>query len=592
MGGERMISRSFKVLKKTGSLADPTMAAGLASLLQALTDVEPFIRDIGPYYEVSVGNPVDIDKLPYERFLADPGYLYVKKAKEKTNPPNAGEVFDYEAEKAKAEAQREAKKAKKAKAKTGTDDEGGLASFDVRPDWYLYQQLNVLQAYGSYNGLHEAIRQADPARLASSVRAKLEALAEGRDPATVDTDFSFAVSPVQGFNPLVGKGVNRPKTDGPSVSSLDKSYADWFDEWLRYVGMAIVGMASPLGKDIKMLALSPSALSLTALRQEIRKEFLAAVGLAWTSSQIDISGALKVARRLVEGSGLLERNEEWVLKEFTPRDLISGIHTAYFKSLGTGKAVSNLSFIALPGWFPVRDAQSARDWLDIIGEHLGVVSFLREDRSEEYSLLRAYRDFLSGDDLTAFLDFASAYGIYVMRTRERGRRVRQLTTVNLGKVVEGMEKTRKVVEGMEGSFGSVLANEGFQNVARAMRRGTVGEQFHKAQGRQQYDIHYGLFHELRRSAGFKDRLLKAVADFVCAYNAENARMAERAASGKSGIRRRPQVTTKDIEEFAAIIDAYGAETIALLLAAYASAREPREEEPETAAPESPAGVVS
>jgi hypothetical protein len=563
----------FKVLKKTGSLADATMAAGLGVLLQTLTDSVPFIRDAGPCLEVSLGQAVDLGRLPYERLLADPGYLYVKKAKTTGGAPLTGAVIDYEDEKSKAEAEREARKAKKVKAQVGTETEGGAADFDVRPDWRLYQQLNVLQAYGSYNGLHQAVREADPSRLALSVQAKLEAMAEGRDPATVETVFSYPASPVQGFNPLVGKGVNSPKADGARVRSLDENYTDWFDEWLRYAGTAAVATAAPIGKDIKMMAIAPAAITLKALRQEIREELLAAAGSAWTSSQIDITCALKVARRLVEGSGLLERPEEWTLKEFTPRDLIAGIHSAYFKSLGTGKAVSNLSFIALPGWFPVRDAQTAQDWLDIISEHLGAVSFLREDRSEEYALLRDYRDFLSGHSVRAFLDFASAYGIYVIRAREHRRRARQLTTVNMGKVVQEME----------GSFSFVLASEGFQNVARAMRRATVGEQFHKAQGRQQYDIHYGLFHELRRSSGSKDRLMKAVAGFVCVFNAENAKMSERAApGGRGGIRRRAQVTTKDLEEFAAIVDSHGPETIALLLAAYASAREPREEEPEAA----------
>jgi len=41
-------------------------------------------------------------------------------------------------------------------------------------------------------------------------------------------------------------------------------------------------------------------------------------------------------------------------------------------------------------------------------------------------------------------------------------------------------------------------------------------------------------------------------------------------------RRRPQVTTSDLEQVISLIDIYGSETVAMLLLAYGSAREPRE----------------
>jgi len=565
----------FFVLKKTGALADATAAVGLAVLLESLTDQNPMVTDEGPYYTITLDMPVDLGSLPYPRLKANPAYPYVQRSP-KDSPPPYGEVIDYEAQKRKLEAARQARRSRKAGARIDDGSEAGEKADEVRPDWFLFQQLNVLQAYGSFTKLHEAVRGADPEELAAALRLKLEALAEGRDPASVETPFSVDVSPVQGFNPLVGKGVNRLKPDGAPVASLRKQYADWFEEWLRYAGTVIVANASPVGDDTKFMALSPARMSLDSLRRQVRKEFLAAAGRVWSSSLLDVCCALKVARRLIEGSGLAEGNKEWELLGATPRDLIAGIYTAYFKSLGTGRAVSNLSFIGLPGWFPVTDAQSARDWLAIIDEHLAIVPFLREDRTEEYTLISLYRDFLSANDLRSFLAFAAAYAPYVMSRREARRPVRQLTTTNLGKVVRNMEKR----------YSAIVENEGFRSIARAIRLATVTEQFHKAQRRGQvYQIHYGLFHELRRSAAFPERLCQVVGDFVASYNAENARLAERSASGGRALqRRRPQVTTRDLEEFTRLVDEFGSETVGYLLVAYGSAREPREVEPASEEP--------
>jgi len=468
-----LISDTFSVLKKTGGLADATTAVGLALLLEKLTQGKPSLRDAGSCFEVYFPRGVDLTSLPYDNLRVDPIYRYVLKQPGDEMCPAQGDVLDYAREQAEARAAREAEKARRAagsvKAKARAvaaledDAEATGVSREARSDFYLYQHLNVLQAFGSHNALHAAIRNAEPKTLAESVRLKLEAVVAGRDPAAVKTPFSFEVSPVQGFNPLVGKGVNRPKPDGAPVSSLDKKRADWFEEWLRYAGTQRLVYAAGVGvdnKDIKFLALVPADVSLHALTGSLRGVFYEAARRAWSSSLLDVCGVLAVAQALVRNSEFYEADSEWTILGATPRDRVAGVATAYFKSLGTGKAVANLSFIALPGWFPVVDAGSAADWLEITQEHLDIVRFLREDRSEEYSLIRAYRDFLSGHSLEPFLTFAVAYATHVLRAREAGRPVRQLTTTNLGKVVVSMEKP----------YRAIVENEGFRSLARAMRQ--------------------------------------------------------------------------------------------------------------------------
>ncbi len=572
-----MECQSLTIYKKTGSLADATMATGLGVLLRDLAGEDPRLRDAGPYYEVSLQRPIDLDTLPYENLGRQPGYKYVKKTP--NDPAAPADALDYGREQAQAKAAREAKKAARAKAKLLDGAEGGLDTVQAAPDWYLFQELNVLQAFGSHNLLHTAIREAPPEVLAASVRAKLEAAARGEDLALVETEFCPKVRPVQGFNPLVGKGVSRLKPDKAPVNSLGEEYADWFEEWLRYAGAQQVANASAVGEDIKMMALVPADIHLSRITGQVREDFLAAAGRVWTSSQLDIHCVLNVAKSLVKASGLDEGIPGWIIGPYFPNNFIAGVYTAYFKSLGTGRALSNLSFIALPGWFPITDAASARSWIDIIDEHLRIVTFLREDRSEEYALIVAYRDFLSGGDAEAFLRFAASYATYVMRGRESGRPVRQLTTTNLVKVVTSMDNAANSRPDSRPKLADLFESQGFRNIARAVRQATVTEQFHKSRGKQAYEIHYGLFHELRRVAGFRDQVLKTVSDLVGLYNAENARLAERSQGGRAPQRRRTQVTTADLEEFAGLLDRYPPEVVAYALIGYGSAREPREAEP-------------
>lgn len=566
-----MSVKSFVVLKKTGTYADSSAACGLAVLLRLLTDQTPVIRDKGPHYEVELERAVDLDKLDYARLQHTPGYRFAKTAGEKDVPSDA-DVYDLASEESKYQAWLADQKAKKTKAKAQVKvtaaTEGGEAMLDVDPDYPLYRQLSFLQALGgSYNGLFIAIREADRDEFAASVRRKLEAMAQGLDPAKEETPFTFKARPVQAFNPVVGKGVNRPKPDGAPVLNLNENYTDWFDEWLRYAGTSVVATAKGIGKDIKFAALSPANMRLESVRKVLRPDFLSVSSRVWSSSQLEIQGCLEVAKSLVEKSGLLGGDSQWTIEGFTPRDLVSGLHTAYFKSLGQGRAVSNISFIGLPGWFPVKDAESARDWLEILNEHIELVRYLREDRSEEYSLLSTYRDFLGGHSVSCFLEFAAAYGAYVLSSRVSDKPVKQMTVGNIRKLVVNMEKR----------YAPILENDGFRAIARAIRLATVTEQFHASKNDQQYEIRYSLLHDLRRAARFKDRLLQTVTDFIGAYNAENARTQERLAGRKgAGVRLRPRVTTEELERFVELLDGYEPETVGYLLIAYGSAREPQE----------------
>ena len=118
----------------------------------------------------------------------------------------------------------------------------------------------------------------------------------------------------------------------------------------------------------------------------------------------------------------------------------------------------------------------------------------------------------------------------------------------------------------------ILQSEGFKNIARAIRLSTITLQY-LGRKKSPYDIRYGLAQEFQRKAVNNHEFAKALGAFVQSFNAENARIAERAASAW----RRKDVTTTDLEQVTQLIDDYGAETVCYLLVAYGYARDPKEE---------------
>jgi len=572
-------ARTLYLAKKTGTYADALAAFGLGRLMYLLTGEHPTIEDEGWCYAVSRANShqFDTESLDFEAVRHAPGYLYVRVDPTETDAPAM--LIDYPAERERLLNHRKLRDQlyKERKGKLTEEDRERLIQMAPRPNWPLYQNLRVLQAYNAYNSLHRTIRESEAEAFSGAVRAKLEALAEQNDVATAATHgFDPRVSAVQAFTPTAGKGTNRPKPDGASLAGLPASYVDWFEEWLRYIGVNDAARSTNIGDDIKLMVMAPGRIDgsyVAALHDEFCR-----VPQRFTSAKSDIITVLGLAQSLIKRSGLVSVEDTTLQALFseggTPRDVVAGLQIAYFTSLGSAKALTNLSFIGLPGWFPVTQT-SSENWLAILTEHQAVLGRLDESHSEEAALLLQYRDFLSaGDrDTRALLRFFGTYAVHVGRQQGRGVYVQRFTTDNL----------RRLMTGMDTGYSEIVDNPGFRALAAAMRRATVTEQYWKSQGHQSFEIHYGLFASIMRAAEFPDQLVSALAVFVHQYDAENARHEERLTNRKSArstenARHRPRVTTEELDQFVRLIDSRKPQVVAMLLLAYASAREPREKQ--------------
>ena len=180
----------------------------------------------------------------------------------------------------------------------------------------------------------------------------------------------------------------------------------WLVEGLRQWDLYCAALTKQLrgSKDRKTHVLAPIALSLRE-HDNVFNRFRHAMNRAETAVRSDVLASLRYTMELIryaiaEGSGgLLAR----MLRAKSPRHVVAGFGSAFYKNLGNSAATMNLPFIGLPGWLRISSREDVSAALAVLLEHERIVQQFDESHSDEYELLLTYRDFCSGDDLEAFL---------------------------------------------------------------------------------------------------------------------------------------------------------------------------------------------
>lgn len=567
----------LRVPKTTGTYADALYAVGIASLLADIQGDEGavFVGDAGHEYVVTLQTP--IIKIPGNRKLSV-GYPYLAHAKAHTPPIGISPApFPYVDEMAKEKLLKKFREQQtKGAGRSRKKQRDGLsATAPPPPDarLSLMKGINSLRSGSeSWNELAHSIQkklQSDTDRdgFAAVVLDRLRGLPEKKE--SIEP---LPVSILQVFLPIAGKGTNRPKPDGAKLDNLKSPWVDWFEEWCKYRGVWYTLNARFVGndrKDLKFMALLPGThINLSSLRN-LADEFVKGrwieSGRAYTDIKSDIFSLLGLARFLLEHSDLAPEPENILFRFFKtrqagqprPKDILTGISKAYFKSLGTGKALSNVNTMFLPDWFPVTQVTFPH-WLEVLDEHHRVLRGLEEEKHEEASLLVKYRDAISSNRMDLYLDFFSDYGAYIMRRVERGVFTEQFTTSNLEVLIMGLSLE------LNQHIGSLVKDTAFLAIADAVHEATVKAQYWKGQGQQEYDVHYGLAQQWKRSADRGMEFIHVLSDFVRFFNAENAKRKEK---GKPS---RDDITRIDLDRVLEYVTSgkVDTRTVCLLLLAY------------------------
>lgn len=497
-----------------------------------------------------------------------------------------GIVVDYEAEKQNNQIYFDWRRA------LSVEDKKRLADHQIQgpqaphPDWDIFRAVNpaALQGYNSLQAewwqgraafpellkvlLHmvaQAPNDIDGAEAAWAQVCKASHLARSKE-ATAS----------QLLNPAQGKGTNAPKAEFRPPNNL-KGF--WLLEWLKLVGLFHGGItrivANPgdprNAKDRKTYVLCPVHLEWER-HQDVMKNFRQAMIGSATPIKLDILAALRYTQALLKHyEEAKAEDQEAELFGRRPGDLVSGMQTAMYKSLGQSPAVMNMAALNLPRWVYPRCPEDLQQLGTALDEHLIIVRNLDETRGNQFDLLRQYRDFLCGNDLNPFFAFTTAYSGFVMQQYDRRKYVRPFTTTTLEVLFMNSENPM---------FSQIVQNKGFKAVADAIRHSTVVPQGRKAKGnRPAVDIRYGLGQQLARKAAYPADFLAEIAEFIHLYNAENAQLREH---GRNPFRK--NVATTDIEALTELVDRFGSKVVCNLLVAYGYARPPYEAAGEGEAP--------
>lgn len=570
-------------------LAGVGVGTWLADLVQQLTGDESGVRVAagGGGIIVSAGAAVDLARVTTDHYR-DPLPPWLRTAKNGPPPPRI-QILDYEAERRHNADYFEAlKRLRKSGTKLGAlpqEERETLEARAPRREWPAAALVNQLGAIGAYNKAVErwlACRAVYPALVGIIFE-----LCSGRPDALERAERAWAalaakhalekspyLSATQIVNPEQGKGANRPKADALTIGGRE---GFWVLEYFKFAGL--YGAALPRmvqgKKDRKTYVVLPSREGVDLYwHQQIFGEFQRDF---WPSSAIkmDILAALRYTATMLEEWEGARRSGG---RRRKVSDYVEGFAVASYKDLGSAVAVMNVATVGLPVWVSwPDDADEAQRLGSVLDDHLRLIGALEEAKGEEEELLRDYRDFLSSRDpaLTAFFAFTTGYAGYVLRAMNKGRRVRRLTTDNLEVIVMAQEEQRPQ------KLRPILDNSGFQHIATAIRQSTVIQQYYND---GTYETRYGLANDLHRASRNNGEFMRALGKFLQEFSQENARAMERARERKQQHRRRIPITTGDIAEVAALVDDYGAPTVASLIIAFGYARDPRVQDDGTAPP--------
>jgi len=604
-----MEAKVFYIAKSSNTSADTLLAVGFASLLGYIyreiygTDDGILIMDAGPYYKITLPLTIDTSNLPRLRDMPVLLPLDSEKQREKQGKKGKGEKldgFNYDTEIDKSKSHRE--RVKNLSPHLQTADarlrrEPGLEEIiPDEPDTRLahYQAISQMKIASSFNELALRWRELTEEQIQLHMDLLFKLFSNpDNDVTEAETTWQnlareqkipgkVRVTALQIVNPTAGKGANRTKASELAVGNQESF---WILELLKFKGF--MDTTAPLvikeSKDRKIYVLQPKRIELNKL-QYMMSEFRA---VFWSTSAIklDIVASLRLKQIFVKHYQTLYRHHK---RRQSLSSIAHGFEVTFYKDMGSAYATMNIASINLPAWLPDMDSQeNVKAAEALLEEHLEVIQHIRnskvkgEEGSEEYELLRFYRDFLSGHGLKPFWKFTTAYSSYLISQRESEKNpkrwIRQLS-------YKGLEILIMHDQTSNGDLTEIIQSKGFQHIADAIRRSTVFAQYRRSQfDDRTYEVRYGLGQELKRKARYNKEFLVALSEFLYEYEAETAREDEKAArdiANKSG-RVRPltaqdraarnlRYTTSedDLKEIVVLVNKYGSELVGSLLVAF------------------------
>lgn len=366
------------------------------------------------------------------------------------------------------------------------------------------------------------------------------------------------VTSLQFFNPHQGKGVNASKSNSISLGQVR---VFWLKEYLKMIGIygSMFIRDIKLGKDFdsKYYVISPQKIDYEFINDTFLK--FKKLPLANSNFKVDIIATLTYAILLLDYFRVTDENI--FSKRFRLNNLVSGFSAAYQKKMSQfSKSVTNISFLQFPDFIEVGNSDEVKMWKEIIEEHKRIIKNVKESHSSTTQILIKYRRFITTGDWDDFFEFNIEYSTLLMKDI--------LLTSN--KMYLRPFRHLEELFMTEKKFKAILESQGFKNIAKAIRRSTISEQYAKAKNKREikYEIRYGIAQDLKRKSAYKEDLIEYISEFIAQYNSETSRIAETHPELLRSKKLRSTIKSDDVDQIISLIDEFGAPIVGKLLAAY------------------------
>ncbi|GAX38415.1 hypothetical protein [Nodularia sp. NIES-3585] len=428
--------------------------------------------------------------------------------------------------------------------------------------WYLGWQLK-----DNYGILLTSLIQAFSQGNYPSLDAETQKVAELFQQAT-SHKLPETASAVKIYLPTSVQGVNRTKADSNKV---DSQKADWLSLWLIAGGLFNFGVAERVKiaervYDWRVVVLEPQDIQLTKYREVLNKlrKFNPPSG-GHGIARFDSELILRFCQELLNHHQAQANAEPDEFDIWQPiNHFVSSFIGTHFGSKGQVYGVKEIFSLGLPSWIIPENSQELIDYQNVLTEHLLVITSLSAEEGHS-ELLAAYRDFITGTNLSHFFYFQVSYADYVVKrladTKAKPPRLFSIKGLNL--MVKNFQHRQK---DQDWSLTEITEDPGFLRIAKAINSATVyaGKEEHG------WDRIYGLAQRLSSQAGSKKDFIIELSTFLASYENENLRIDEELK--KKGKFRRIWTTKDDLDRVIHLIDTFGSSLVANLLIAYGYAK--------------------
>lgn len=214
-------------------------------------------------------------------------------------------------------------------------------------------------------------------------------------------DLVEKITAIQLYNPNQGKGLNALKANNKIKNDNINSF--WISETTKISGAFSDMICQLVKKDLKVFV--PEY-------KQVNYGFKSNLILAFKKSlkgntpiKIDVLNILSLTQKILERGEFMGRRKR-------VKDIVSGFHSVYQKSMGKSKSVINIGFIGIPAFIKVENKEDVQDWIKILEDQRK--KNRRVGRNKGAALgLKLYRDFISSSDIQRFFEFSFWYTAYL-----------------------------------------------------------------------------------------------------------------------------------------------------------------------------------